>query len=672
MRITVVGKIITGFVLFGLLLLCTSILSYWGLSSIRDSAQLVAKEKMPVQAKMLAAQTQILNLDKVSLQGYFLNQPDRLNTNFDEFSRLSSQFRDLLTQLDTLPLADEEKQSLQQAVQASSQYLTASTAMYELRRQALQAKQQISEYYKALQFSGGDAGANLLDMAELDGAEEGRLASVVGAGGRIDNIIITLLNASKEYLVATDAELSTNIEENLVLTLGDLNNNVDYINRLAEGVDTDGLMAAFNEQYQIFVNQFNGEEGLISQQRHRIQLIVQAEQQMTQADESVQLARQHLATLFAKVNGDTLDGQNAILDVVQSNIVKTLVILGLALVLVVIIGTMAARSISRPLEKIRASLSIISQGDLTHKADTTGNDEFAALAQDVNQLSASLHQVVERITRQEGLLNEATRSSQTLSQKTLQQVEQQTRQIRQTATHTEQVRATSKSNLGQIQESQERLNRVLEQTARASELVGASHQQIQAQAEQAVHSGQIIERLDNNSRNIGGILDVIKTIAAQTNLLALNAAIEAARAGEQGRGFAVVADEVRTLANRTHQSTEEIEQMILSLQSDAGQAVAAIETGQSQAQASVGLIEKVNDEIGVIREIIEALAKVNVEIVSDTENQDELLDAVTSSLQQIVELTEQSGQSTRQSSDAIAEVGELMHQLNQAVARFKL
>lgn len=672
MRITVVGKIITGFVLFGLLLLCTSILSYWGLSSIRDSAQLVAKEKMPVQAKMLAAQTQILNLDKVSLQGYFLNQPDRLNTNFDEFSRLSSQFRDLLTQLDTLPLADEEKQSLQQAVEASSQYLTAATAMYELRRQALQAKQQISEYYKALQFSGGDAGANLLDMAELDGAEEGRLASVVGAGGRIDNIIITLLNASKEYLVATDVELSTNIEENLVLTLGDLNNNVDYINRLAEGVDTDGLMAAFNEQYQIFVNQFNGEEGLISQQRHRIQLIVQAEQQMTQADESVQLARQHLATLFAKVNGDTLDGQNAILDVVQSNIVKTLVILGLALVLVVIIGTMAARSISRPLEKIRASLSIISQGDLTHKADTTGNDEFAALAQDVNQLSASLHQVVERITRQEGLLNEATRSSQTLSQKTLQQVEQQTRQIRQTATHTEQVRATSKSNLGQIQESQERLNRVLEQTARASELVGASHQQIQAQAEQAVHSGQIIDRLDNNSRNIGGILDVIKTIAAQTNLLALNAAIEAARAGEQGRGFAVVADEVRTLANRTHQSTEEIEQMILSLQSDAGQAVAAIETGQSQAQASVGLIEKVNDEIGLIREIIEALAKVNVEIVSDTENQDELLDAVTSSLQQIVELTEQSGQSTRQSSDAIAEVGELMHQLNQAVARFKL
>lgn len=672
MRITVVGKIVTGFVLFGVLLLCTSILSYWGLSSIRDSAQLVAKEKMPVQARMLAAQTQILSLDKVSLQGYFLNQLPGLEANYDEFSRLSAQFGELLTQLEALSLAEDEKHSLRQAIEASSRYLRASDGMYASRRQALQARQNIESFYKELQYSGGDAGANLLDMAELDGAEEGRLASVVGAGARIDNIIITLLNASKEYLVATDAELSVNIEENLVLTLGDLANNVDYINRLAEGLNTDGLMAAFNDQYQLFVRQFNGPGGLVEQQRQRIQFIVQAEQQMAEAEQGLQNARQHLASLFAKVNGDTLDGQNAILDVVQNNIVKTLVILALALVLVIIIGTMAARSISRPMEKIRASLSIISQGDLTHKADASGEDEFAALASDVNQLSASLHQVVERITRQESLLEKATRSSEALSQKTLEQVEQQTFRIKQTAEHTEQVRATSKSNLVQIQNNRAQLSQVLEQAAKASELVSASRRQIQAQAEQAVESGQIIDRLDNNSRSIGGILDVIKTIAAQTNLLALNAAIEAARAGEQGRGFAVVADEVRTLANRTHQSTEEIEQMILSLQSDAGQAVTAIETGQVQAQDSVGLIEQVNQEIGAIRQIIEALTQVNSDIVTDTESQDELLNTVTDSLQRLVELTEQSGQSTRHSSEAIAEVGELMQQLSQAVARFTL
>ncbi|WP_102795067.1 methyl-accepting chemotaxis protein [Bowmanella denitrificans] len=672
MRITVVGKIVAGFVLFGLLLLCTNVLSYWGLSSIRDSALLVAKEKMPVQARMLAVQTQILTLAKVSLQGYFLNQADSLAGNTEEFKQLSTQFRQQLDDVAKLPLLEGDKQMLSQAIEASKGYLDESGAMYAARSQSLTARGKISALYREWQFAGGDAGANLLDMAELDGAEEGRLASVVGAGARVDNIIITLLNAAKEYIAVTDAELSVNIEENLVLTMGDLTNNVEYINRLAEGLETDGLMDAFNSQYQEFVRQFQGPGGVLESQRQRIELVKQADAHMQNAEQQLNTARQHLAALFAKVNTDTLDGQNAILDAVQSNIVKSLVILLLALVLVGFIGVAAARSISRPMEKIRASLSIISSGDLTHKADSNGSDEFAALAADVNQLCNSLHAVVEQITRQETLLEEATRTSEGLAQKTLKQVQQQTSQVRHTADNTEQVRHTSKSNLSQVQASSRQLDQVLQQSASAGDLVSESRRQIQAQAEQAERSGQIINRLDDNSRNIGGILDVIKTIAEQTNLLALNAAIEAARAGEQGRGFAVVADEVRTLANRTHQSTEEIEQMIASLQSDAKQAVVAIETGQKQAQGSVGLIAKVNEEISAIRLVVEELAAINTAIVQDTEEQDALLEEVTHSLQRIVELAEQSGDSTRQSGDAIAEVGQLMRQLSKAVSRFKL
>ncbi|WP_088329054.1 methyl-accepting chemotaxis protein [Lacimicrobium sp. SS2-24] len=672
MRITVVGKIITGFVLFGVLLLITNVTSYWGLSDIRQSARLVADEKMPVQSQMLVVQTQLLALAKVSTEGFYTPTQEKLLASQQQFDDLKQTFQTQLQRLQSLPLNPADKSLLSNATEAAQNYLTEAQQMYQARINGLSLQRRITDLALEIEYTGSDAGANLLDMSYLDGAEEGALAQIVGAGARIDNIIVTLLNATTEFVNVRDSELTQTIRDNLQLTIGDLNNNVSFINRIADGVDTDGLMEAFNEQYQKFVEQYEGGGGLFELKAQRLDSLALSEAKMLAAETSMERARAQMGELFDKVNADTLQGQNAILDAVQSNIFKSVLIMLLALVMVIIIGTAAAKSISRPLDRIRKSLSVISSGDLTHKADSSGNDEFASLAKDVNELSSGLHQVVSQILRQETLLEQAIASSERLSEDTLRQVQQQTEQVRETADNTSSVRHTSKSNLDQIQQSTRRLSEVASQTRHVGQLVSRSKQQILSQADQAGHSAEIINRLQTNSNNIGGILDVIKTIAEQTNLLALNAAIEAARAGEQGRGFAVVADEVRTLATRTQSSTEEIEQMISSLQSDARQAVDAMGSGQQQAKGSVEQIEQVDAEITAIQQIIGDLNAINEQIVEDTGQQDQLLDAVTHSLGSIVELAEKSADSTRESSAAMGQIGELMTQLNKAVSRFKL
>jgi methyl-accepting chemotaxis protein len=339
-----------------------------------------------------------------------------------------------------------------------------------------------------------------------------------------------------------------------------------------------------------------------------------------------------------------------------------------------LLAFLVSRIVMRPLRHmLNLTRELASgEGDLTQRLEVHDGDEFGLLARHFNQFISHIQTIMEDVNRS---FSEVAASAQTALMTTgeaEQLTEQQRTKIEQTAAAVTEMSASAS-------EVAESALRAAESTSQADRAATAGNQvvkdavsHIDGLAREVVAAAELVQRLEGDSQGIGTVLDVIRSIARQTNLLALNAAIEAARAGEQGRGFAVVADEVRTLAKRTQDSTEEINGMIEHLQTGAREAAAAMESSREVAIASAKQATRISATLDEIRESVSRVSQYNTHIATAAEQQSQAAATIDQSLHSVMQLTDSVVDKGTSSSAACQTLSKLSQTLKEQISRFRI
>ncbi len=347
---------------------------------------------------------------------------------------------------------------------------------------------------------------------------------------------------------------------------------------------------------------------------------------------------------------------------------SALVLLGLAT-----IALMASRLV-KPIREVVARLDDIAsgEGDLTQRLDVKSQDEIGQLAGGFNQFLDKLQSIITDVVDTTFQIGTTTQQSTVAAQQTRNSSDSQFKEVDLVATASEEMTQTASLVVQNAETAVQEAQKANDAALSGQQVIEQSQQEMQHLVERMTAAVPVVEELAKNNANITEILSVIEGISEQTNLLALNAAIEAARAGEQGRGFAVVADEVRSLASGTQESVGEIRQVIESVQKGTQDVVAAIQDGNDLANDSAQQVEKAVEEIRRIFTAVESISDMNSQIVKAAEEQQSVSAEVNQSVANIRDLSAQILTQAEESESVSSQIGELSQKQQQLVNQFKV
>ncbi|WP_421233329.1 methyl-accepting chemotaxis protein [Aeromonas jandaei] len=352
------------------------------------------------------------------------------------------------------------------------------------------------------------------------------------------------------------------------------------------------------------------------------------------------------------------------------SIVVSLITLGF----VVVIAWLLTGQIRNPVMALLEQTRRVSAGDLTSRIDMQqfNNDELGTLAKGFGEMQTNLRTLVSEVSGSVVQLSSAAEEISSVASQSANNMHSQQHELNQLATAMNEMQATVQEVSRNTSDAASAATSASETAELGAKTVNDSIQRIERVASAIESTAVVIRQLGDDSRNIGMVLEVIRGIAEQTNLLALNAAIEAARAGEQGRGFAVVADEVRTLAKRTQDSTSQINNIIAELQQRAEQAGSTMQQSQDLMNTTVATAREAGESISQISGSVSSISHMNIQIATATEEQGAVSEELNRNVVNISHASEEVASGATQMAQACNELNHLATQLQEMVRRFRV